>query len=117
MEDIFDTTFYDWSQNNLFEYLDKVIVWLGDNDEEFIDYSKEEEQLLNKYSKLRKVLDDREQIKLSKEEVKIAIKVIDIRESKQIIINEKIFFKGMNEAIGLLKKTGLLKEIEKHDTE
>lgn len=110
MKKIFEGTFYDYPNGNFFEYIDKIILWLEKNDKDYRENCEEEEKLLDKYPRVRKVLDDRKALMLSKDESETIITIIDLRKNRQETLFKKMFFEGSKEAYYYFKKIGVLKE-------
>lgn len=108
--DYLNTCFYDEYDGIFNEYLSHIDFQFEQLIPEYAEFSIKEEEILSKYPVLRKVVDDREENKLSISEVQALIDIFDIRDKKLEMFMRLIFFKGYKEAYYFFKEIGLLKQ-------
>lgn len=88
----------DYAIKNCFdEYLSDVLCEFKKENKQYDDFIKAEENILEMYPKLRKVLEDNEILSLEKEEVKWLLKILKIREKKHAFELREIFKRGLYE--------------------
>lgn len=100
----------DLCENCLIEYFAKVLSELEENDKEYQFLMKKQENILDKYPKLRDVLEDRDIVNLSKQEVKFYIKFLDYKSQSDWIEQRELFYKGISIAYELFIKLGIIRE-------
>lgn len=100
----------DLCENCLIEYFAELLAELEKKDKEYNFLMKKQENILNKYPNLRKITEDHDAMKLSKEEVRFYIKFLDYKGQSDMIEQKEIFLKGVSIAYELFKKIGIVKE-------
>lgn len=100
----------DLCENCLIEYFADILAELEKTDKEYRCLMKKQENILDKYPKLRDITEDREATKLSREEVKFYIKFLDYKCQSDMIEQKEIFLKGISIAYDLFRKIGIIKE-------
>ncbi len=91
MKNCFDSCF------NLF--LSDVSCDLKNSNQEYSNLLKQEENILNKYPKLRKIIEDGDIFPLNQEEVEKLNHLFNILQSQNQIVMKELFIKGLIENI------------------
>lgn len=91
MKNCFDSCF------NLF--LSDVSCDLKNSNQEYSNLLKQEENILNKYPKLRKIIEDGDIFPLNQEEVEKLKYLFNILQSQNQIVMKELFIKGLIENI------------------
>ena len=91
------TTFYSAYSLEFEEYLDSFLVGLKEKNSEYSNILFEIEELKKSHSNVRKVVDDRENITLTNEEMDILLKIMDLQDSCRFYEYKEIFFRGAEE--------------------
>lgn len=102
--------FIDLCENCLIEYFASVLSDLEKTDKEYQILMKKQENILNKYPKLRDIIEDRDIVNLSKQEVKFYIKFLDYKSLSDLIEQKELFYKGISIAYELFIKLGIIRE-------
>lgn len=100
----------DLCENCLVEYFPKVLMDLKKNDKEYKLLMKNQENILDKYPRLRDVLEDKKITNLSKQEIEHYIKYLDYRCQSNLIEQKEIFYKGLSVAYVMFRKIGIIKD-------
>lgn len=103
-------TFFERNRGAFIEFISQTSVELLNSDKEYKKLANENSKLLNKYPKLREIIDDDEVDGISQEECKALSKIIDNKLQLKIKEYEEIFFKGYKEACYHFKKMGIFNE-------
>lgn len=109
MVEYLDKCFYDAYEGIFNEYLSRVEFQMKRDMPEFKELVEQEEEILDKYPTLRKVMDDREVDELSIIEINALINILDLFDKKTEMLKSFMFFKGYKEAYYLFNKLEILK--------
>lgn len=100
-------TFFERNRGAFIEFISQTSVELFNSDKEYKKIAKENNELLNKYPKLREIIDNNEVNGINQEECKAFSRVIDNKIQLKMREYEEIFFKGYKEACFHFKKMGI----------
>ena len=103
-------TFFEKNRGAFIEFISQTSVELLKSDKEYRKLVKENNELLNKYPKLREIIDDNEVNGINQEECKALSRIIDNKLQLKMREYEEIFFKGYKEACFYFKKMGIFDE-------
>lgn len=103
-------TFYENNRSEFLGYIESYLLDLQQNDINYNSLINNIERILDIYPNIRKVIDYKEEIELSKKEVTYLIEVLCLMEQQNDFEKEAIFFMGMKEAYCLFKKLNILKD-------
>lgn len=102
-------SFYEYSDDTFYAYLDDVEINLSRMNEEYQMLSSEEELILSKFPKLRNAIELNEYTDLTAEECLNFVKILDLRRDKNLIFEKEIFYVGIKNAYEVFKKIDALK--------
>jgi len=105
-----EKTFFEKNRGAFIEFISQTSVELLNSDKEYKKLAKENSKLLNKYPKLREIIDDNEVDGINQEECRVLSKIIDNKLQLKMREYEEIFFKGYKEACFHFKKMGIFEE-------
>ena len=91
MKNCFDSCF------NLF--VSDVSCDLKKSNKQYSNLLEEEENILNKFPKLRKIIEDGDILSLNKDKVKNLIRLLNILQNQNHIVMKEIFIKGLTESL------------------
>lgn len=104
-----DKTLIDYCDSIFEEFMSDMFVKLEKKSKDYQTLKNKEEKLLNKYPDLRNIIEDRESMDLTKEEVSALINILGIMDDIRMIEEKELFVNGMKECCNVLKKLELLK--------
>lgn len=102
--------FFDNYDDCFYKYVSDIFVNLRKNNKHYQEFSLAESELLNQFPKIRRVIEDEESYDLTKEEVNAFIKVLSLKDSKKMLEEKELFFKGGKEAYYYFTKMGIIKK-------
>lgn len=100
----------DLCENCLIDYFAKALIELETKDKEYKSLIRKQENILDKYSNLRDVLEDNKVIGLNKQEIKYLIRYLDYKCQSDLIEQREIFYKGLNVSYEIFRKIGIIKD-------
>lgn len=100
----------DLCENCLIDYFSKTLIELEAKDKEYKFLLKKQENILDKYSNLRDVLEDKKVIGLNKQEIRYLIRYLDYKCQSDLIEQREIFYKGLSVAYEIFRKIGIIKD-------
>lgn len=98
-----DSIFLDKYDDDFLEYLEENKMKNLSKQEKFKKLEKKEKKLKNKYPNISKFLGNKENIKLSVEEQKAILEILNLYEEKDVLEQKECFKLGFKEATILLK--------------
>lgn len=101
-------TFFENNKDNFLEYVESYLFDLKERDSSYKALLDEIEDTLEVYSNVREVIDERQEVSLSKKEVLYLIKALELIEKQKYYEMEIVFFLGIKESIFLFKKLEIL---------
>lgn len=106
----FNESFSNLYHDHFAEYFSNVFVDLRENDKEYQELLSRKEEVLNKYPRLREVLENKHNYSLNSDEIQGLIEYLDIMGDKSIIEEITLMFRGMGEAYVLFKRINIIKD-------
>lgn len=101
-------SYFDYSDDNFYDYLDNVEINLSRMNDEYKRLSNEEELILDRFPKLRNAIELNQYTPLTAEECLNVVKIMDLRRDKDLIFEKEIFYVGIKNAYELFKKIDAL---------
>lgn len=108
MNEKIESFFVDYN-NEFAEYIAGAIFKLRNKNPEYKSMLMKIEDILDKYPKLRKILEDYEEQEISTEECKALLEIQDIKQSIDMIEEQEIFYLGSKELYRYFQKIEILK--------
>lgn len=107
--DLYKTCFYEAFKDEFMQYLAEFEYQLREKKISYDKFYENEEKLLKKYPNLRCIFEDFEAVDLNIEEIEALIQILLIRDKREDVLMQNIFYKGIGEAFSLFKKADILK--------
>ena len=107
--DLYKTCFYEAFKDEFMQYLSEFEYQLREKKISYDKFYENEEKLLKKYPNLRCIFEDFEAVDLNIEEIEALIQILLIRDKREDVLMQNIFYKGIGEAFSLFKKADILK--------
>ena len=102
-------SFFELDGSEFSELISDLYVNILKNNLEYSKITNKKEKILEGFPKLRKILENKEVIEISKEECNNLIKILNLKEEMKIIEEKELFFLGGRESYNYFKKIGIIK--------
>lgn len=109
MKEVGIDSFYSSCKSEFWLYIEGILFKLKSNDPLYSKIILDIEDELDKFPKLRDVLDDKVVHSLTEEEVNSLLRIIDLQDRKRDIELQEVFFHGGSNAYYYFQRIGILK--------
>lgn len=102
MKNLNNGCFYENYNEEFKDYISKIEFEFYQQNNKYANSYKKEEEILEKFPRLRQVVDEGEAVELNEKEINELIKIFNIREQRFFEAIELFFFRGMKEAFMII---------------